>query len=89
MRLLDLTNSNRLLNYKFSNRSRRHVRIVDELPDEVIGKLEDGKRLAFRSLPELGDEPQDEKEDIFPSGARTVKAVRRGVSRRFGSTQHR
>ena len=65
MRLLDLTNSNRLLNYKFSDRSRRQVRLVDELPDELLGRLEDGKRLAFKSLPELGDEPQDEKEDTF------------------------
>jgi hypothetical protein len=63
MRLLDLTNSNRLLNYKFSDRSRRQVRLVDELPDELIGRLEDGKRLAFRPLPELGDQPQDERDD--------------------------
>jgi uncharacterized protein DUF4011/AAA domain-containing protein len=63
MRLLDLTNSNRLLNYKFSDRSRRQVRLVDELPDELIGRLADGKRLVFRPLPELGDEPQDEREE--------------------------
>src|SRR5882672_4517980 len=65
MRLLDLTNSNRLLNYKFTDRSRRQVRLVDELPDQLIGRLEDAKRLAFRSLPEPGDEPQDEKADSF------------------------
>ncbi len=65
MRLLDLTNSNRLLNYKFSDRSRRQVRLVDELPDELIGRLEDGKRLAFKSLPELDDEPKDEQEGAF------------------------
>jgi hypothetical protein len=65
MRLLDLSNSNRLLNYKFSNRSRRQLRVVDELPDHIIGKLQEGKRLVFKSLPEPGDEAEDEKSDAF------------------------
>ena len=65
MRLLDLSNSNRLLNYKFSNRSRRQVRLVDELPDKLVDKLKDGKRLTFKSLPEPDDEPEDEKSDDF------------------------
>jgi hypothetical protein len=65
MRLLDLTNSNRLLNYKFSDRSRRQVRLVDELPDELMERLEDSKRLAFKPLPELDDEPKDERDDAF------------------------
>ncbi|MGQ0663655.1 MAG: DUF4011 domain-containing protein [Pseudomonadota bacterium] len=65
MRLLDLTNRNRLLNFKFSGLSRRQVRLIDDLPDELMGRLEVGKRLAFKSLPELGDEPKDEKDDKF------------------------
>jgi len=65
MRLLDLSNGNRLLNYKFSNRSRRHVRIVDELPNQLFGQLDDGRRLVFKSLPEPADEPKDEKSDEF------------------------
>ena len=65
MRLLDLSNGNRLLNYKFSNRSRRHVRLVDELPDKILDNLVEGKRLTFKSLPEPDDEPEDEKSDEF------------------------
>src|SRR5262245_9180157 len=65
MRLLDLTNANRLLNYKFSDRSRRQVRLVDELPDALMEHLEEGKRLAFKPLPELGDEPKDEQKENF------------------------
>jgi len=65
MRLLDLSNSNRLLNYKFGNRSRRQVRLVDELPGKLIEKLKEGKRLTFKSLPEPDDEPEDEKSDEF------------------------
>jgi very-short-patch-repair endonuclease len=64
-RLLDLSNSNRLLNYKFSSRSRRLARVVDELPDQLVKKLENGKRLVFKSLPEPRDEPEDEKSDAF------------------------
>jgi hypothetical protein len=64
-RLLDLSNGNRLLNYKFSNRGRRQIRLVDELPDELVRKLLDGKRLFFKALPELGDQPADEKSDEF------------------------
>src|SRR2546423_5307826 len=64
-RLLDLSNRNRLLNFKFSDRSRTHVRVIDELPDVLYGKLIDGKRLTFAALPEPRDEPQDEKSDAF------------------------
>jgi hypothetical protein len=73
MRLLDLTNSNRLLNYKFSARSRRQVRLVDELPDELIERLESEKRLTFRSLPEPGDAPQDEMTEAFVSALEQAK----------------
>jgi hypothetical protein len=73
MRLLDLTNSNRLLNYKFSARSRRHVRLVDQLPDQLIERFDDDKRLVFRSLPEPSDEPEDEKTDAFVSALAQAK----------------
>jgi Protein of unknown function (DUF4011) len=64
-RLLDLRNSNRLLNFKFSDRTRTHVRIVDELPNVLYGNLIDGKKLTFVSLPDPEDEPEDEKSDEF------------------------
>jgi very-short-patch-repair endonuclease len=73
MRLLDLTNSNRLLNYKFSARSRRHVRLVDQLPDQLIERFDDDKRFVFRSLPEPSDEPEDEKTDAFVSALAQAK----------------
>ena len=65
MRLLDLSNNNRLLNYKFNGRSRNRIRLVDELPDQLVDKLQNGKRLLFKALPEPGDEPEDEKSDSF------------------------
>jgi hypothetical protein len=64
-RLLDLSNRNRLLNFKFSDRARTHVRIVDEIPDVLYGKLSDGKKLTFIPLPNPEDEPEDEQSDEF------------------------
>jgi len=60
-RLLDLRNSNRLLNFRFSDRSRTHVRVIDELPDFLFEKLNAGKPLTFQALPEPDDEPKDEQ----------------------------
>src|SRR5262245_22900133 len=64
-RLLALRNSNRLLNFKCSDRARTHVRIVDELPDVLYGHLIEGKKLTFVALPDPEDEPEDEKSDEF------------------------
>ena len=38
-KLIDLTNRNRLTNFTHSDRSRKHLRIVDELPDVVLDRL--------------------------------------------------
>ena len=64
-RLLDLTNRNRLLNYKHSERSRTHIRIIDELSNVLYGRLEDSASLTFKALPEPEDEPKDEHSDRF------------------------
>ena len=74
MRLLDLSNANRLLNYKFGNRSRRQVRLVDELPNQILARLKEGKRLTFKPLPEPDDEPSDEKTDEFLLALAQLKA---------------
>ena len=67
-RLLDLTRRNRLLNYKHSERSRAHVRIIDELPDILYAKLLEGLSLAFKSLPQPDeDPPKDERTEAFQS----------------------
>lgn len=72
-RLLDLSNRNySMLNFRFSDRSRTHVRVIDELPDVLYGKLVDGKRLTFTALPASPDEPQDEKSDEFLAAFQTA-----------------
>jgi very-short-patch-repair endonuclease len=65
LRLLDLSGRNRLLNFKFSERSRTQVRLVDELPDQVFEKLERGTALTIASLAEPPEHPRDEDDDAF------------------------
>lgn len=65
LRLLDLSGRNRLLNFKFSERSRTQVRLVDELPDQVFEKLERGTALTISSLAEPPEHPKDEDDDAF------------------------
>ena len=65
IRLLDLRNGNKLLNYKHSERAKTQVRIVDEQPDFLHDCLTSGKSLSFRSLPEPENELPDEKTDEF------------------------
>ncbi len=60
-KLLDLTTRNPLISFKHSARSRRHVRVIDELPDHLFARLEAGAALKFKSLGEETSEPEDEK----------------------------
>src|SRR4051794_16456335 len=53
-RLLDLTLSNRLLNFRQT--SSRVVRVIDELPDQLFGRLRTGGELELVPVPEP---PQD------------------------------
>lgn len=58
-KLLDLTNRNPLLSFKFSDRSRRSIRIVDEVPDQLYERLVDEQtptKLYFVGLPDPPDE---------------------------------
>ena len=64
-RLLDLSNANRLLNFKFRERSRSYVRVIEGVPDVIFAKLVEGEQFKFKSLPEKTDESPDEKTDRF------------------------
>ena len=48
--MLDLSAHNPLLNFKHG-RSNRYVRIVDELPNQIVAKLLDGKPMGFEPVP--------------------------------------
>ncbi len=64
-KLLDLSMANRLLNFKHSEKSRTHIRVVDEIPEVLFGKLEDAKNLLFAWIDEPDSEPADERAPEF------------------------
>ena len=49
LKLLDLSLRNPLLNFKFTKRT---LRLIDELPDQVFSSLIDGRSFSFLPLPE-------------------------------------
>jgi len=64
-RLLDLTTRNPLLAFKHSGRSRRFIRVIDELPDQLYTRLSAGGPMRFKSLGAEETEPGDEKTIVF------------------------
>ncbi|MDB4975163.1 MAG: transcription elongation factor GreA/GreB domain protein, partial [Myxococcaceae bacterium] len=56
-KLLDLRTGNRLVHFPHSERARNYVRVIDEVPELLFQKLEDGKRLRILPLPELPASP--------------------------------
>lgn len=66
-RLLDTSKRNSLISFNHSERSRQHIRVIDELPDFLYGEFLDGKTLTFNGLPNEEDDPPDEKTPEFRS----------------------
>lgn len=64
-KLLDTSRRNSLISFNHSERSRQHIRIIDELPDFLYGEFLDGKKLTFLPLPEEDQIPPDEKNPEF------------------------
>jgi len=64
-KLLDLSRRNPLLATKLSPRSNAHVRVVDELPDILFYKLNNGQDMRLVPLPDIDDDPKDEEAKKF------------------------
>lgn len=64
-KLLDLSRRNPLLATKLSPRSNSHIRVVDELPDILFYKLNNGQNMRLIPLPEIADDPRDEETKAF------------------------
>ncbi len=71
-RLLDLTGRNPLLNFRHG-RTRRSLRVIDEIPDQLFQKLEGESVLRFKSIGEPDDEPEDEKAPAFRRALETAR----------------
>lgn len=64
-KLLDLSMSNRLLNFKHSEKSKTHIRIIDEIPEVLFDRLEQRKNLQFVWIEEPDFELADEQTAEF------------------------
>lgn len=53
-RLLDLTGRNRLLNFRHPK--KRSLRVIDELPDQIVSTLLAGEEMHFKAVPEPTEE---------------------------------
>ncbi len=49
-KLLDLSKRNKLLNFQPSDRSRTHIRVIDEVPEVLYQRLLDGKDFKIRPI---------------------------------------
>ena len=64
-KLLDLSRRNPLIATKLGPRSNSHFRVVDELPDILFYKLNNGQELPLKPLPAIDDDPRDERTSAF------------------------
>ena len=64
-RLLDLTLSNQLLNFRLSDKSKKHIRLVDEVPSVLVQRMGKGGRMVFAPVPLPDVEPEDERTAAF------------------------
>ena len=74
-KLIDLSLRNGMLNYRHSESSSRHVRVVHELPSTVVDCLASEKSIDLISLAPVETIPRDEDTDAFRAALKEAKAV--------------
>ncbi|OSJ29693.1 hypothetical protein BSZ19_26165 [Bradyrhizobium japonicum] len=74
-KLIDLSLRNGMLNYRHSESSSRHVRVVHQLPSAVVECLASEKSIDLVALPPVETIPRDEESDVFRAALRDAKAV--------------
>ena len=72
-KLIDLTLKNGMLNYKHSETSSRHVRLVDERLEFLAASLTNGKSLDLAPLPPVETVPRDEDTGDFRTALKSAK----------------
>jgi hypothetical protein len=74
LKLLDLTKRNRMLSYSLSPKSKKHLRIVDEVLEETYKKLvEANASLRIDPLEEPDDIPPEERSEDFAEALEGAK----------------
>ncbi len=72
-KLLDLSSRNPLLNFRHSERSRSHLRVVDEIPEIFFQRLSTPAKLTFVPLPYPELLPLDEQVPLFERAFKQAK----------------
>ena len=74
-KLIDLSMRNGMLNFRHSETSARHVRIVDEDLEFLVSTLASGESLDVIPLPPVEQIPRDEDTDAFRAALKTAKEI--------------
>ena len=74
-KLIDLSMRNSMLNFRHSETSGRHVRIVDEDLEFLVRTLASGKSLDIIPVPPVDQIPSDEDMDTFRAALKAVKEI--------------
>lgn len=69
-KLLDLSSRNPLVNFRHSERSRSHIRVIDEIPEKLFERLETSRQMWFDPLPDPVLIPPDEETALFQGALR-------------------
>lgn len=79
-KLIDLSMRNTMLNFRHSETSAKHVRIVDEDIEFLAGTLASRESLDIIPIPPVEQVPRDEETDSFRTALKTAKETRSGVA---------
>ena len=74
-KLIDLSMRNSMLNYKHSESSSRHVRVIDEQIAFLVDALSSGRSLDIIPLPPVEEVPRDEDTDVFRAALKAAKEI--------------
>lgn len=73
LKLLDLSGRNALLSFRHRARSRKMIRVVDEVPDLLVERLGGESAFQFQSLNFVRQEPADERTQRFRRALRDAE----------------
>lgn len=74
-KLIDLSLRNGMLNFRHSETSTRHVRVIDEGIAFLVDALNSGRSLDLIPVPPVEEVPRDEDTDVFRAAVQAAKEI--------------
>ena len=72
-KLVDVSGRTNLISFRHSERVHSHVRIIDEIPDQLLERIKTSKGMTFVHLPDQDNVPKDEKTPEFQDAYAYIK----------------